>query len=294
MAAGDHRRHGIGRSDGAHRDPLRHAAWRDTMTVLAALPPLTTPNGVDILGVLPEVILASGFVILLMLDLVTTPAQRGWLAGFGVLAVAAAFGATVWGWFDTATPHTVYFGSFAYDRFRLFINAIILISTALVLMISPQYLNRRGLHYGEYYSLILAAATGMMILAGASSLMVIFLAIDLYILSGFSRAEPRSHEAAMKYLLLGGFASGFLLFGMALIYGETGHTQLAQIAAALQNAGNSVDPLLMAGVALLFVGLAFQISAAPFHTWPPHLHRAGPTPLTVFMSVSPKVAAFAT
>jgi NADH-quinone oxidoreductase subunit N len=268
------------------------------MTVLAALPALTTPNGVDILGILPEVILAGGFVTLLMLDLVTSPGHRGWLAGFSLLAVAASFGATVWGWFDAATPHTVYFGSFAYDRFGLFINAIILVSTALVLMISPQYLNRRGLHYGEYYSLILAAATGMMILAGASSLMVIFLAIELlsialYILSGFSRTDPRSQEAALKYLLLGGFASGFLLFGMALIYGETGHTQLAQIASALQSAGNTVDPLLMAGIALLFVGLAFKISAAPFHMWTPDVYQGAPTSVTTFMSVTTKVAAFA-
>ncbi len=268
------------------------------MNALAVLPPLTTPRGADILGILPEVILAVGFVTLLMLDLVTSAAHRGWLAGFSLLAVAASFGSTVWGWFDASTPHTVYFGSFAYDRFGLFINAIILVSTALVLMISPQYLNRRGLHYGEYYSLILAAATGMMILAGASSLMVIFLAIELlsialYILSGFSRQEPRSQEAALKYLLLGGFASGFLLFGMALIYGETGHTQLVQIAAALQSSGNTVDPLLMAGIAMLFVGLAFKISAAPFHTWTPDVYQGAPTSVTTFMSVTTKVAAFA-
>ena len=265
---------------------------------LAALPALTTPTGTDIIGVLPEVILAGGFVLLMMLDLVTTPAHRGWLAGVSVVAVAASFGATVWGWFDAATPHTVYFGSFAYDRFGLFINAIILLSTALVLLISPQYLNRRGIHFGEYYALVLGAATGMMLLAGASSLMVIFLAIELlsialYILSGFNRQEPRSQEAAMKYLLLGGFASGFLLFGMALIYGETGHTQLAPIAAALQNAGGTVDPLLMAGIALLFVGLAFKVSAAPFHTWTPDVYQGAPTSVTTFMSVTTKVAAFA-
>ena len=197
-------------------------------------------------------------------------AHRGWLAGFSLVAVAASFGATVWGWFDAATPHTVYFGSFAYDRFGLFVNAIILVSTALVLMISPQYLNRRGLHYGEYYSLILAAATGMMLLAGASSLMVIFLAIELlsialYILSGFSRQEPRSQEAALKYLLLGGFASGFLLFGMALIYGETGHTQLAQIAAALQSAGTTRGPAAHGGrrAAVRRAGLQDQRRAVP-------------------------------
>jgi len=206
-------------------------------TTLAALPSLVTPSSYDLLGLLPELILGGAFVLLMVLDVFLPAARRNWLAVFAFVALAAAFGATMWGWFDAGSGRELYYGSFAYDRFSMFVNAILLISAALVVIISPQYLNRRGLHYGEYYSLILAAATGMMILAGASSLMVIFLAIELlsialYILSGFSRAEPRSHEAAMKYLLLGGFASGFLLFGMALIYGETGHTQLAQIAAA--------------------------------------------------------------
>ncbi|MDQ2960785.1 MAG: hypothetical protein M3R48_07010, partial [Candidatus Dormibacteraeota bacterium] len=115
------------------------------------MPALVTPNGSDIVGILPELILGGGFVLLLMLDLVVKPHQRGWLAGFSLLAVAASFGMTVWCWFDAGQPHTVYFGSFAYDRFGLFLNAVILLSTALVLLISPQYLNRRGLHYGEYY-----------------------------------------------------------------------------------------------------------------------------------------------
>ena len=139
----------------------------------------------------------------------------------------------------------------------------------------------------------------MMLLAGATSLMVIFLAIELlslalYVLSGFSRHEERSQEAALKYLLLGGFASGFLLFGMALIYGETGHTQLAQIAAAIQSQTTiTVDPLLLAGVLLLFIGFAFKVSAAPFHSWTPDVYQGAPTSVTTFMSVTTKVAAFA-
>ena len=192
-----------------------------------------------------------------------------------------------------------YSGSFAYDRYSLFVDAILLVSAALVVMISPNYLNRRGIHHGEYYALILAATIGMMLLAGATSLMVIFLAIELlslalYVLSGFSRHEERSQEAALKYLLLGGFASGFLLFGMALIYGETGHTQLAQIAAAIQNQTTiAVDPLLLAGVLLLFIGFAFKVSAAPFHSWTPDVYQGAPTSVTTFMSVTTKVAAFA-
>src|SRR5207302_2716107 len=138
--------------------------------------------------------------------------------------------------------------------------------------------------------------TGMMLLAGAASLMVIFLAIELlsialYVLSGFARTEERSQEAALKYLLLGGFASGFLLFGMALVYGETGHTQLAQIGAAMA-AGSSlpapqnVDALLIAGVILVFIGFAFKVGAVPFHTWTPDVYQGAPTSVTTFMTVA--------
>ncbi len=179
----------------------------------------------------------------------------------------------------------------------MFVNAILLVCAGLVVIISPQYLNRRGIHHGEYYALILAATTGMMILAGAMNLMVIFLGIELlsvslYVLSGFSRTEERSQEAALKYLLLGGFASGFLLYGMALVYGETGHTQLTQIGIALRAAQN-VDPLVLGGVILVFIGFAFKVSAVPFHAWTPDVYQGAPTSVTTFMSVTTKVAAFA-
>ncbi len=271
------------------------------MALLAAVPTLTPPTGSDIVGLLPEVILGGAFVILLLLDLITPASRRTWLAAFSVVAIVAAFGTTVWGWFDAYNnPHVhgVFFGAFAYDRFGLFINGVLLTSALLVVVISPQYLNRRGLHYGEYYSLILAATTGMMLLAGAASLMVIFLSVELlsislYILSGFSRTDERSQEAALKYLLLGGFASAFLLYGMALVYGETGHTQLEQIAIAIHSGIATVDPLLLIGVVLMLVGFAFKVSAAPFHMWTPDVYQGAPTSVTAFMSVATKVAAFA-
>jgi NADH-quinone oxidoreductase subunit N len=267
------------------------------MFIAASPVPLSFPGGRDLIGILPELVLGGAFLLLMLLDLVIPPSRRTWLAGFALLGVAAAFTVTIFCWFNANPGRLVYSGSFAYDRFSLFIDAILLVSAGLVLMISPHYLNRRGIHYGEYYALILAATVGMMLLAGATSLMVIFLAIELlslalYVLSGFSRHEERSQEAALKYLLLGGFASGFLLFGMALIYGETGHTQLAQIAAAIQ-AERGIDPLLLAGVILLFIGFAFKVSAAPFHSWTPDVYQGAPTSVTTFMSVTTKVAAFA-
>ena len=235
-------------------DPARRVDPGHAVMLIAASPvPLSFPGGRDLVGILPELVLGGAFLLLMLLDLVVPASKRTWLAGFALLGIAATFGVTVWAWFDANPGRLVYSGSFAYDRFALFVDAILLVSAGLVVMISPNYLNRRGIHYGEYYALILAATIGMMLLAGATSLMVIFLAIELlslalYVLSGFSRHEERSQEAALKYLLLGGFASGFLLFGMALIYGETGHTQLAQIAAAIQSQTTiAVDPLLLAG-----------------------------------------------
>ncbi|MFN2569761.1 MAG: NADH-quinone oxidoreductase subunit N [Candidatus Dormibacteria bacterium] len=267
------------------------------MSLLLNLPALTTPSGRDLVGLLPELILAGAFLVLMLLDLVTPPTRRALLAAFSVVALLTALAFTVWGWFDAEHARTVYSGSFAYDRFGLFINGILLISAALVVVMSPQYLNRRGLHHGEYYALILASTVGMMLLAGAASLMVIFLAIELlsislYILSGFARTEERSQEAALKYFLLGSFASAFLLFGMALIYGETGHTQLEQIALAIHTSPNA-DPMILIGVVLLLVGFAFKVSAAPFHAWTPDVYQGAPTSVTAFMSVATKVAAFA-
>jgi NADH-quinone oxidoreductase subunit N len=269
------------------------------MSFLGGLPITNaTPGASDFIGLLPEVVAAAGFILLMLLDLVVPAARRTWLAAVTVLVLSAALGLSVWGWFDAGPAgRTVYFGALAYDRLSMFTNVVVLVSSILTTVISPGYLNRRGLHFGEYYALLVAATVGMMLLGGATSLMVIFLAIELlsialYILSGFSRDEERSQEAAVKYLLLGSFASAFLLFGMALVYGETGHTQLGPIAAAMARSRPS-DPLLIGGIILMFVGFAFKVSAAPFHFWTPDVYQGAPTSVTAFMSVATKVAAFA-
>jgi len=137
------------------------------VSLLATLPTPVTPSANDLVGLLPEVVLGAAFVLLMLLDTVTPASRRTWLAAFSVLALLGALGTVVYGWFDAESARSVYSGAFAYDRFGLFIDGILLVTAILAVVISPGYLNRRGIHYGEYYSLILAATTGMMLLEGA-------------------------------------------------------------------------------------------------------------------------------
>jgi NADH-quinone oxidoreductase subunit N len=185
------------------------------------------------------------------------------------------------------------------DSLAAFFNVLLIVITILTVLISPRFLRALELDHGEYYILLLGATAGMMLLAAATSLMTIFLGIELlsislYVLSGFARSAKRSQESALKYLLLGGFATGFLLYGMALIYGATGSTTLRGIASFVTgSSGASGNVLLLLGIGFLSVGLAFKASAAPFHMWTPDVYEGAPTVVTTFMSVATKSAAFA-
>ncbi len=254
----------------------------------------------DLLGILPILIVGGGAVAVLMWDLVRPRHQEVWLAGLTGLFLLAALGTAIGQWVANSGPIVVFNGAYANDRFALFADFVVLITALAVVVLSPGYLRRRGLAEGEYYILLLASVAGMLVLDGALNLIVIFLGIELlsiplYVLAGFARDDQRSQEGAMKYLLLGGFASGFLLYGMALLYGETGHTSLTAIHAFLLQGATSghIDPMVLAGVGLLAVGLAFKVSAAPFHWWTPDVYQGSPAVVTTFMSVATKVAAFA-
>ena len=254
----------------------------------------------DLLGILPILIVGGGAVAVLMWDLVRPRHQEVWLAGLTGLFLLAALGTAIGQWVANSGPIVVFNGAYANDRFALFADFVVLITALAVVVLSPGYLRRRGLAEGEYYILLLALVAGMLVLDGALNLIVIFLGIELlsiplYVLAGFARDDQRSQEGAMKYLLLGGFASGFLLYGMALLYGETGHTSLTAIHAFLLQGATSghIDPMVLAGVGLLAVGLAFKVSAAPFHWWTPDVYQGSPAVVTTFMSVATKVAAFA-
>jgi NADH-quinone oxidoreductase subunit N len=183
------------------------------------------------------------------------------------------------------------------DKFALFFEILFAVLGILTVAVSHQYLKRRGMLEGEFHILIIAAVIGMMVVASATSLVTVFLGLELlsialYIACGFARGETRSQEAAAKYLLVGGFASAFVVYGMALIYGGAGTTVIPEIATRLE-ASASGNPLILLGIVLMGVGFAFKVSAAPFHMWTPDVYQGAPIAVTAFMSVGTKAAAFA-
>jgi NADH-quinone oxidoreductase subunit N len=183
----------------------------------------------------------------------------------------------------------------ALDPFRYAAAALILLFTAGTLLLSLGYLERELLLAPEYYPLILLAASGMMFLAGAEDLIVLFLGLEVmsvavYVLAGYNRGNAWSSEAALKYFLIGAFASGFLLYGIALAYGATGTTNLSLIGAQL--AGGQLSLMAALGLGLLLIGFAFKVAAVPFHMWAPDVYDGSPTPVTAFMATGVKAAAF--
>jgi NADH-quinone oxidoreductase subunit N len=250
------------------------------------------------LGQIAPIASLTGFLLFaIVVDLVLPKSRRG-----GAVAMVAAtgyvysLGTAFYRWNYTANG-PAYHGYATGDKFALFFEILFAVLGILTVAVSHSYLQRRRMLEGEFHILILAAVIGMMVLASATSLVTIFLGLELlsialYIVCGFARGETRSQEAAAKYLLIGGFASAFVLYGMALIYGAAGTTLIPDIATTLQ-ASSSSNPLILLGIALMGVGFAFKVSAAPFHMWTPDVYQGAPIPVTAFMSVGTKAAAFA-
>ncbi len=250
------------------------------------------------LGQIAPIASLTGFLLFaIVADLALPKSRRG-----GVVAMVAATGyvyslaTAVYRW-NYADNGPAYHGYATGDKFALFFEVLFAILGILTVAIAHPYLQKRGMLEGEFHVLVLAAVIGMMVLASATSLVTVFLGLELlsialYIVCGFARGETRSQEAAAKYLLVGGFASAFVLYGMALIYGGAGTTVIPDIATRLL-ASSSSNPLILLGIALMGVGFAFKVSAAPFHMWTPDVYEGSPIPVTAFMSVGTKAAAFA-
>ncbi len=259
---------------------------------------LTTPAGL-FWAMLPEVVL-TGWALVLML-------VAGWrhsgeedqrLAGhLALAALVSALFALWWLWAKDARPdglaHMV-----ALDGFRYASSTIFLIGAILTVMLSLGYVGRERILTPEYYLLILFATIGMMIMSAAADLIVLFIGLEVmsvcvYVLTGINRRSVFSAEAALKYFLLGAFASGFVIYGIALIYGATGTTNLTLIDAQILNLGLQSNGMLTAGIGLLLIGFAFKVAAVPFHMWTPDVYDGAPTPITGFMAAAVNAAGFA-
>ena len=253
-----------------------------------------------LLSLLPELVL-TGWALVLLLFVAwrhrTASDLRiaGWLTLVALLSTAIA---VWWLWWNRAAlqgPGLV--PMIAVDDFRWVADWVFLGAAALTVLISFAYLEREQLLIPEYYVLLIFATLGMMVMTAGADLMVIFLGLELmsvavYVLAGLDRRRARSAEAALKYFLLGAFASGFLLYGIALAYGATGTTNLGLIGGQVSVMGKP-SVMLLAGLALLIVGFAFKIAAVPFHMWAPDVYDGSPTPVTAFMATGVKAAAFA-
>jgi NADH-quinone oxidoreductase subunit N len=248
----------------------------------------------DFYSILPLAFLIVWALALLLVDLWIPTGRKGITALLAALGLAAALGLSL---AQANQSYTGFGGMVAVDGFAVFLNVLVLASGVAGVAIAYDYLKRTGIERGEYYCLLLFTVSGVMLMAIATDLIVVFLALELlsiplYILAGFARPQANSEEAALKYFLLGSFASTFVLYGVALVYGATGHTGLREVIAAISSASAN-RPLLIAGGALLLAGLGFKVAAVPFHMWTPDVYQGAPSAVSGFMSVGAKVGGFA-
>jgi len=253
-------------------------------------------NNVNLSAIMPSLVLCVFGMVLLLVSVFLERGRTAPVAWLSLIGIVVAGTVSVNGWNN---PQAGFAGSVVLDNFATFFNITCLIAAGLTILMSDSYLHREGYPVGEYYPLILFTTAGAMWMASGTDLMTIFLGLEvlsvsLYVLAGFFRGQLRSNEAGLKYFFLGAFSTGFLLYGVALLYGATGTTKVAGIAEALRLMPDvTSNPMVIAGAVLLSIGFLFKIGAAPFHMWTPDVYQGAPTPITAFMSAGPKAAAFA-
>jgi NADH-quinone oxidoreductase subunit N len=244
---------------------------------------------------IPILIVVLSAIAAMLAEAIRHPGERMYIAGFGLIGLVGALVASCFLW-DT---DAISFGVVRADNFALFVNIILCIVGILTMVFSHDVVEREGLPAGEYYALTLFAISGMMLMAAATDLLVIFLALEVlslsvYVLTGLRRSSAAGAEAAFKYFLLGAFSSAFFLYGIALAYTIAGSTRLDEVGQAIASvSGSEPATLALLAVGLLAVGFCFKVSAVPFHMWTPDAYEGAPTIVTAFMSTSVKAAAFA-
>ena len=253
---------------------------------------------IDYRQVSPLLAIVGGSVVVLMVGLLRPQVVRHQVVpALTAVALLTAIGLTIWIW-EPGDIEPIILRGLAMDTLTLGVSMLFYVAGLVAIVLSLRSRAPREASHGEYYSLLLASIAGMVVLAGAENLIVLFvglelLSIPLYVLCATELWRRTSLESGLKYLVIGSVGSATLLYGLALIYGATGATQLAGIKAAVGESVGITDPLLLTGVAFAAVGLAFKASVAPFHQWTPDVYQGAPTPITTFMAVATKAAAFA-
>src|SRR5438552_356726 len=261
---------------------------------LAAAVSQAIPSGTEYIRALPELVLAAFGVTIMLLDPVldeeTSQKTLGLIAFVGALAALAST------WYMAEFPGLAFSNMVRVDGFSIFFHVLVIAIAAVIILTSYEYMTVQKIRAGEYYGLILFGVVGMGLMTSAVELVLIFIALEIssissYILAGFRPQDASSTESSLKYFLLGSFATAFFLYGVALIFGATGSTNIDIISGVLQT--GPVEVLVYVAVALMFVGLGFKVAAAPFHIWTPDVYEGAPAPIVGFMSTAPKAAAFA-
>ena len=261
-----------------------------------------TDPGINFGLIMPELLICIVAVLVMLVDAFARPTQR-WITGGLALAGLLAAGVStisMWMSYGTGTASLNNFnGMIVLDELRLSFTLIFLFVSILTVLISMIWVENERLPAGEFHSLLLFATAGMMLMASGNDLVIIFLGLEIlsiatYVMCGFRRTDLRSNESSLKYFILGSFSSAFLLYGIALVYGGTGTTNISQIGAIMTSGVDARYPaLLYAGAAMMIVGFGFKIATAPFHIWTPDVYEGAPTPVTAFMAAGPKAAGFA-
>ena len=257
--------------------------------------PITSflPTNVDYARFLPEILLTLAGTLIMFLEALRPEGKKSNAGVFTIIALVMALPAAL-----MATPGPAFQGMLVVDGMATFFRTLVIVVGLLVVFSSTDYLRREKQESGEYYALVLFSIVGQCVMVTANELIMIFIGLEIssiasYILAGYLRDDARNNESALKYFLLGSFATAFLLYGIAWIYGATGSTNLTEIRRALTSGAAPPEAMIGVAAALIFVGLAFKISAAPFQGWAPDVYQGAPAPVSAFLTVGPKAAAFA-
>ena len=252
------------------------------------------PQAVDYIRILPEIVLSLfGMAVMVIDPLLDPDKSHQSLGAIAIIGTLAALASTVW---MAQYPGTAFYDMVRVEAFSVFFHFLVIAIAAVAILSSFEYLQVQRIRAGEYYALILFGTVGMCLMSSAIELVLIFVALEIssistYVLAGFRRRDAASSESSLKYFLLGSFATAFFLYGVALMFGATGSTNVDAISVALRS--GDVPVLAYVATALMFVGLGFKVASAPFHVWTPDVYEGAPAPVVGLMSTGPKAAAFA-